>query len=88
MAPLLYHGAFVEYADLIAEAAGGKPVADVNRRLVLDNIVEFAVDFRLCDWVQGGGGLIQDDEGSVLVERPGKGDLLVFAAGHIHALLA
>ena len=62
-------------------------MADVDGRLVLYDGVEPAVDFGLCNGIQCGGGLIQDDEGRILVQGPGQRDLLLFPAGHVHAVL-
>ena len=41
---------------------------------------------RLC--VQGAGGLVQDEHGGVLEQRPGDGDPLPLPAAHRHAALA
>ena len=62
-------------------------MADVDGGLVPGDVVELAVDLRLRHRVQGRRGLIQNDEGGILIEGPGDGDLLGLAAGDLHALL-
>ena len=74
----------MENSYLIAEPAGSQAVADIYRCPVPGNFVEIAVDLVLRDRVQGSGGLVQDDEGRVLVEGTGKGDFLGFPAGYLH----
>ena len=63
-------------------------MADIDGGLVPHNVVEFGVDLRLRDGIQGRRRLIQDDEGRVLIQRPGDGDLLGLAAGDVDALPA
>ena len=77
----------VEDGDLIAELAGGQPVADVDGRFVPRDLVELGVDLRLGHGVERGGGFIQDDEGRILVQSPRDGDLLRLTAGDGHAAL-
>ena len=83
----LDHLAVVKDGDLVAELAGGKPMADVDRGLIPGDVVELGVDLGLGDGVEGGGGLVQDDEGGVLIQGAGNGDLLRFAARDVHAVL-
>jgi hypothetical protein len=56
-------------------------VADKYRRFTLYHGVEILVDFILCPGVKGGGGFVQDNDGAVLEQDPGYGDLLRLAAG-------
>ena len=72
--------AVVEHGDAVAEAAGGKAVADVDRGPVADDLVELLVDLHLGDRVERGGRLVEHDERRVLVERAGERDLLRLAA--------
>ena len=60
-------------------------MADVDGGLVPGDFVEFAVDFILRNRVKGGGGLVQDQEGRVLVECPGQSDFLSLSAGNLDA---
>ena len=84
-AALLDNLPVVEHGNVVAEPAGGKPVADVHRRLVSHNLVEVLVHLHLRHRIQGGGGLIQHHEGGVFVQSPGQSDFLGFPAGHLHA---
>ena len=83
MAAQLDDPAVVEYGDVVAELAGGQPVADIDRGLVAHDPVEVLVDLHLRHRIQGGGGLVQDHKGGVLVQGPGQGDLLGLAAGDL-----
>ena len=51
----LDHLAVVKDGDLVAELAGGEPVADVDGSFVSGDVVELGVDLGLGDGVQGGG---------------------------------
>lgn len=83
MGALLDHAAFVEYGDLVAEFAGGESVADVDCGLVACDVVEFAVDFCLGNWVESSCGFIKNDEWCVFVESPCDGYFLGFSTGYI-----
>ena len=50
---LLDHCPLMKYKDLIAELTGGQAVADIDRRLVSDNLVEFRIDLCFRYRVQG-----------------------------------
>ena len=77
----------VEHRDAIAEAAGGKPVRDKHAGLLADELVEFGVDFKLGDGIERGGRLVQHDDGRVFIQRARNGDLLLFPAGEVPAVL-
>jgi len=79
--------ALVEHGDLIAEAAGGQAVADIDCSLIAYDLVKLRIDFCFGNGVKRGSGLIQDDEGRILVERSGKRDFLRFTTGNIDAIL-
>ena len=87
MRAALDDAAVVEHGDAVAEAAGGKAVADVDRGPVADDLVELLVDLHLGDRVERGGRLVEHDERRVHVERAGERDLLRLAARDLHALL-
>ena len=80
MAACLHDAAGIEHRNLVAEAAGGQSVADIDGRFVPGDFIEAAVDFILGNRVKGGCGLIQDQERRVLVEGSGQGDNLPIAA--------
>ena len=63
MGPLMDDLAVVENGDLVAELARGETVADVNRCPVAGNLVEFLIDFCLCNGVKSRSWFIQNDEG-------------------------
>ena len=71
MAARLDQPAMVEYRDLIAEAAGGEAVGDINCRLCSDELIKPLIDFMLRHRVERGGRLVEDDKGRILVERAG-----------------
>ena len=62
-------------------------MADVDGRPVPGDGVELLVDLRLGDGVERRGGLVENEERRVLVERPGDGGFLRLAAREVHALL-
>ena len=84
MGALLDHLAVVKDCNLVAEPAGGQSVADVDGGFVRCNLVEFCVNLGFGDGVQGCGGFIQNQEGSVLVEGAGDGDFLGLAARNLY----
>ena len=67
MGALLDHGTGMEDCDLVAEFAGGEPVADVDGGFVAGDLVELGVSFCLCDGVQRRCRLVQDDEGPMFI---------------------
>ena len=67
MGALLDDCSAMEDCDLVAEFAGGEPVADVDGGFVAGDLVELGVDLCLCDGVQRRCRLVQDDEGCILV---------------------
>ena len=87
MAAPLNQPALVKDEDIAAKPAGGKAVGNVNGCFVPDNLIEMGIDLKLGKGVQGGGGLIQNDERRIFVKRPGKGDFLCLAAGNFHSVL-
>ena len=71
--------------ERVTEFAGGQAVGDIDGSLIACDLIELAVDLRLGDGVQRRRWLVEDDEGRVLIERAGNGDLLRLAAGNIYA---
>ena len=66
---------------------GGEPVGDDEGGAALGQGVEGLLDLGLGDGVQGGGGLVQDQDGGILQEDPGDGHALLLAAGEEGAAL-
>lgn len=62
-------------------------MADVYRRLIACDFVEFFVNLGLGDGIERGGRLIQADKGRILIQRAGNGNLLRLAARNLHAIL-
>ena len=48
----LNNGAVIEHGNLIAEAAGGKPVTYIDRRPVCHHLAESRIDFRFGNGVE------------------------------------
>lgn len=59
MAALLHNLTAVKHGDLIAEPAGGKPVADINGGFVPDDLIKVGVNLRFRHRVKGGGGFVK-----------------------------
>ena len=76
----------VKHGYLIAEAAGGEPVADINRCSVRHHLAESRIDFRFGNGVESRRRLVENDKRSILIQRTGNGDLLRFTARNIHAV--
>ena len=55
-----------KHGNLVAEAAGGQPVADVNGGLILHDFVKLRINLILRHRIKGSGGLIQYDKGRIL----------------------
>src|SRR5699024_1278800 len=69
------------------EPGGGKAVGDVEGGAALGQLAVAQVQLVLGDGVQGGGGLVQDDDGPVFVQGPGQHQPLELAAGELDAVL-
>lgn len=63
----------VKHGYLIAEAAGGEPVADINRCSVRHHLAESRINFRFGNRVESRSRLIEYDERSIFIERAGYG---------------
>ena len=81
MRPAFDHGALIQHQDLIAVPDRGQPVGDhdAGDAPVLDGLYQLV----LGQGVQGGGGLVQDDQGGVLGQDPGDLQTLPLSAGQI-----
>ena len=93
MASPLDHPAAVKHQDILAEAAGGEAVRNVQGGfsgtvfLPPDHLVEARVDLVFRHRIQGGRGFVHDDEGGVFVNGSGNGHLLPLSAGEVHTAL-
>ena len=67
---------------------GGEPVGDDEGGAAPGQGVEGLLDLGLGDGIQGGGGLVQDQDGRILQENPRNGHPLFLAAGEQSAPLA
>ena len=63
----------VKHGNLIAEAAGEEPVADINRCSVRHHLAESRINFRFGNRVECRSRLIEYDERSIFIERAGYG---------------
>ena len=72
----------------VGTADGAEPVGDNQGGTSLGQSVEGPLDFGLGNRVQGGGGLVQNQNGGILQEDPGDGDALLLPAGEQGAPLA
>ena len=86
MGTLLRQSALFKYQYAVTEAAAGKPVGDVNGSLAAGKLVHALVNVRLRHRIQGGGGLIQNHKGRILVQTAGNGHFLGLPAGELHAI--
>ena len=62
-------------------------MGDIDGSLIACDLIELAVNLRLGDGVQRRRWLVEDDEGRVLIECAGNGDLLRLAAGNLDPVL-
>ena len=62
-------------------------MGDINRGLTLDKRIKTTVDFVLCNGVKRRRGLIENDNGSVLIKCPRKRELLRLSTGDFNAVL-
>ena len=79
----LRDGTVLEDQNVLAEPAAAHTVGDVDAGFVPDQFVETGVDFILAEWVQGGGGFVQDDERRILIQGPCNGDFLHLTAAQV-----
>ena len=63
-------------------------MADIDGRSVVNYLVKLGVYLGLGDGIEGCGGLVENQERRVLIERSCYSDLLRLAAGFLHAIIA
>ncbi len=86
MGPLLRDLTVLQVQYPVAELCGGQPVGDEQRGLLLGHFLVSQINLVLGDRIQGCRGLVQHQDGCVLVERPGQHQFLGFAAGQRDAV--
>ena len=62
-------------------------MGNVNGGFVPGDFIKLAVNLRLGNGVQGGGGFVQNDERGIFIQCPGNGDFLGFPAGNLHTIV-
>ena len=87
MGAALRHAAVFKHRHAVAELTGGQSVGDKQRGLVLHELIQMPIDFRLRDGIERCGRLVHHHDGRILVKRAGNGHLLPLAAGKLHAFL-
>ena len=79
---------FVHHDDPVGRADGGQPVGDDQGGAAAGQLVKGGLNPGLGDGVQGGGGLVQNQDGRIFQEDPGNGHPLLLPAGQHHPPLA
>ena len=80
--------ALVKYQNLIGVLHGGKAVGDHQNRLLLGQLFKGKLDLVLILCVRKCGGLVENDDGSILQNGSCQRNTLVFAAREIGAAAA
>ena len=71
--------------DLIRRQDGGQPMGDQDGGALLNQRINGGLNGGFGDGVQGGGGLVKDQQRRVLQQRPGDGNSLLLPAGKLKA---
>lgn len=85
MGALLEDGAVFEDEDAVGHADGGEAVGDEDGHAVAGEFGETEEDVVFGAGVEGGGGLVEDDELGVAHVGAGEGDFLPLAGGEVGA---
>ena len=88
MGPLLGNAAVLDHQDAVGGPDGGEPVGDDQGGAAPAQLVEGMLDPGFRDAVQGGGGLVQNEDGRIFQKNPGNGYPLLLAPGQQGAPLA
>ena len=83
MAALLCDSSIFQEKDPVAEAGAGKAVGDEQGGFSLGHFQIFFVNLLLCERIQSGCGLVQNQDRGLLIERPCHPQLLPLPAGEI-----
>ena len=82
----LNNGAVIEQGNLVAKAAGGKPVTYIDRCPICHHLAESRIYLGFGNGVESRRRLIENDKRSVFIKRAGNGDFLRFATRNVHAV--
>lgn len=82
-AAILFYLPVFEDDDPVCEPGDGDSVGDVDNCFILCQGIVFLKNFRFCQRVQVAGRLVQNDQITVPVGRPGDRELLPLASGKI-----
>ncbi len=88
MGPLLDDPAPVDHDQPVEGRDGREPVGDGHHGLALHERRKRLLDRRLDLRIEGGGRLVEHQDGRVLQDHPGDGDALALAARELDAALA
>jgi len=81
----LHELAVFDDQDAVGHADGAEAVADEDGGFALGEFLEALEDFVLGAGVEGGGGLVEDEELGVAHVGAAEGDFLPLAAAQVHA---
>lgn len=84
VAAALNQTALFKDGNIVAETAGSKAMADVNRRPARKYGVKFRINRVFGNWIERSRRFIQNDKGRIPVKRAGQCDFLGFASGDFH----
>ena len=88
VAPQLGDAAVVDHDDAVGVAHGREAVGDDEGGASVHQVGEGLLDEVLALRVEGGGGLVEDEDGGVVQDGAGDGEALLLAAGEPDAALA
>ncbi len=77
----------IENKDFVAEAAGRKPVADIDGCTVIYDLIELCIDFSLCNRIKGSRRLVKNQEWGVPIKRTCDSYFLCFATGNLNSIV-
>lgn len=71
---------FIKQSDLVAELGTRQAMRDIDRGLMLNQLIEPLIDIFFSQSIQCGGGFIHDDHTAILVQGTSNRQFLAFAA--------
>ncbi len=80
MGAAFYRAALLHDVDAVGVHDLGEAVGDDDHRAALLDGVERVLDLLGGNGVEGGGGLVEEDDGRVFEEKPGNGNALLLPA--------